>query len=89
MGDWGPISLCNVIYKILSKVLANLLKKVLYKFISVEQSTFISGRSILDNVLVANENVHYLKCKTKGRQSEMVLKIDLSKACDRVDWSYL
>lgn len=89
MGDWRPISLCNVIYKLLSKMLANRLKRVLHKCISIEQTAFITERSILDNVVVANEIIHYLKCKSKGRQGEMALKIDIKKACDRMDWGYL
>lgn len=89
MKDWRPISLCNVSYKILSKVQANLLKKVLPKCISVEQSAFIASRSILDNSLIAIKLIHYMKWKTRGRQGETALKVDMSKAYDRVDWSYL
>lgn len=65
MKDLRLISLCNVIYKILAKVLANRLKEVIGKCISEEQSAFITGRSILDNALVASEIIHYLKCKTR------------------------
>lgn len=65
MKDMIPISLCNVLYKILAKMLANMLKKVLPKCISEEQSTFVEGRSILDNVLVAFEIIHHMKCKIK------------------------
>lgn len=78
-----------MVYKLLSKVLANKLKSVLTKCLSIEQSAFIVGRSILDNVIVANEIIHHMKCKTKGTQGEVALKIDISKAYDRVDWGYL
>lgn len=68
MKDWWPISLCNVAYKILSKLLANHLKIVLHKCISIEQSAIVTGHSILDNALTAIELIHFMKCKTKGRQ---------------------
>jgi hypothetical protein len=89
MKDLRPISLCNVLYKIISKVLANRLKPLLNRYISVEQSAFVADRSILDNVMVAMETMHHMKCKTKGKIGEVALKIDISKAYDRVDWSYL
>jgi len=73
-----------VLYKILSKVLANLLKKVIGERISGAIS-FIEGRSILHNALIANEIVHHMKCKG-GKHGEVALKIDISKAYDRVDW---
>ena len=62
-----PIALCNVNYKILAKVLANRLKKLLPWIISYEQATFFSGRSITDNVLVAFEIIHHMKRKNKGK----------------------
>lgn len=89
MRDMRPISLCNVLYKILAKVLTNRLKKVLSKCISEERSAFVEGRSILDNVLTAFEIIHHMKYKTKGAKGEVALKIDINKAYDRVDWGFL
>jgi hypothetical protein len=89
MKDWRPIALCYVLYKVIAKVLANRLKKVLSKCISLNQSAFVPGRSILDNALAATEIVHYMKSKTRGKQGDVALKLDISKAYDRIDWDYL
>ncbi|GAU38215.1 hypothetical protein TSUD_226360 [Trifolium subterraneum] len=89
MKDLRPISLCNVLYKMISKVLANRMKCCLDKCVSQEQSAFVEGRSILDNALIATKVIHALKRKTKGRRGELTLKIDISKAYDKVDWVFL
>ncbi|PNX96073.1 ribonuclease H [Trifolium pratense] len=70
----------------ISKVLANRLKICLDKCVSQEQSTFLEGRSILDNALIAIDVIHALKRKTTGHRGELALKIDISKAYDKVDY---
>jgi len=86
LNEFRPISLCNCIYKIISKVIARRLKKNLSNNISAEQFGFLEGRQIHEAIGVAQEGLHSLKTKKlKGA----VLKIDLSKAYDKVSWLFL
>ena len=80
--DLRPISLVGSLYKWLAMVLANRLKKV----VSKAQGAFVEGRQILDAVLIANEAIDSV---LKNNENEIMCKLDIEKAYDNVDWSFL
>ncbi|RVW52750.1 putative ribonuclease H protein [Vitis vinifera] len=86
LGDFRPISLLGGLYKLLAKVLANRLKKVIGKVVSIAQNAFVMGRQILDAFLIANEVIDsWQKKKAKG----LICKLDIEKAYDSINWNFL
>ncbi|KAJ9677624.1 hypothetical protein PVL29_022550 [Vitis rotundifolia] len=84
--DFRPISLVGSLYKIIAKVLANRLKRVMGKLVSNNQNAFVEGRQILDAVLVANEAIDSRK---RSASAGLVGKLDIEKAYDHVNWRFL
>ena len=76
-------------YKIIAKVVANRLKQILPHIISPTQGVFVPRRLITDNVLVAYEALHTMQGRKKGKTGTLALKLDVSKAYDRVEWDFL
>ena len=81
-----PISLCNSFYKIISKVLTLRIMTLLPHIISRQQNGFVPGRQIVDSIITVHENIHSLSV---SKNVGFLLKLDLSKAYDRVDWNFL
>ena len=84
--EYRPISLCNVIYKLAAKTVANRLKTILSSIVSENQSAFTKGRFITDNILIVYKTMHHINQKRARKIGEMALKLDMSKAYDRVKW---
>ena len=84
--EYRPISLCNMVYKMAAKTLANKLKKILPAIISDTQSAFVNGRLITNNILVAFETMHHISQRKTRQKGEMALKLDMSKVYDKVEW---
>ncbi|XP_078153121.1 uncharacterized protein LOC144548322 [Carex rostrata] len=88
VGHFHPISVCNVIYKLISKTIAARIKPYISSCISPAQSAFVPGRDISENVILLREVLHSFKLKNYVNK-EFCLKVDLSKAFDRMDWNFL
>ena len=70
-------------------MIANLLKPLLDSIISETQSAFIANRLITNNILIACDSLHHMKTNCIGKKGFMAMKLDMSKAYDRVEWVFL
>ncbi|XP_013717736.1 uncharacterized protein LOC106421439 [Brassica napus] len=87
LGDYRPISCCNIVYKLISKIVANRLKPILSKCVSPNQAAFLKGRSLGENVILATEQIKDYNKSTCHKSA--MLKIDLRKAFDTACWDFV
>ncbi|XP_019158195.1 PREDICTED: uncharacterized protein LOC109154910 [Ipomoea nil] len=86
--DFRPITLLNVIFKIVSKVLVNRMRPIMINLVGPHQNSFLPGRSTMDNIVLTQEVMHSINQK-KGKKGSLVMKIDLHKAYDSINWGFL
>lgn len=78
-----------MVHQLISKVLVKRLKHVLLFIIYGSPSAFVQDRPIIDNILIVYEIIHFLRWEREGKPRYVSLKLDMSKACDRIEWDYL
>ncbi|KAG1346247.1 putative mitochondrial protein [Cocos nucifera] len=86
--DYRPISLCNILYKLMAKLLVNHLKPLIPSLVSAEQDAFVLARNISKNIMVAHEIFHSMS-RASPRKSLMIIRADMEKAYDRMSWKFI
>lgn len=87
LNDFRPISLCNLLYKFITKIMSNCLRRVMDTLVRINQTAFIQGRSIVENILMCHEIARGFGRKSHSKSA--ILKIDLRKAYDSVSWEFI
>ncbi|GJV21152.1 uncharacterized protein Tco_1370172 [Tanacetum coccineum] len=87
INDYRPISCYNILFKFISKIIANLIKGYLGDLVSINQSAFIPGRRILDNILLTQELIR--NYHRKRGPPRCAFKVEIQKAYDTVEWGFL
>nr|XP_023895781.1 uncharacterized protein LOC112007645 [Quercus suber] len=88
LGNYCLISLCNTVYKVVTKIIVVRVRPFLDKLISPLQSAFVPRRKSVDNAIIVQEIIHS-RSKKRGNVGYMALKIDLEKAYDKLEWSFI
>lgn len=88
MSQFRPIGLCNVFFKIITKMVVHRLKRVMPELVKPTQISFVPRRQIFNNIIIAQEVVHSMKNK-KGQKGYMAIKLDLTKAYDKLRQSFI
>ena len=88
VGNFRPISLCNTVYKIITKIIVARIRPLMEKLVFPFQSAFVPGRKGVDNAIIAQEIIHTVSRK-KGKIGHMIIKVDLEKAYDRPEWFFI
>lgn len=84
----SPISLCNVIYKLLSKVVVNRLKACIPKLVSPYKVGFVPGRNIHENIIIFMEIMHSMQNMKSGK-GDFIIKVELSKAYHKFSYNFI
>ena len=84
IGNYRPISLCNIVYKIITKIIIARIGPMLDELVSPVQSAFVSGRKGVNNAIIVQEIIHTIS-KKKGKVGYMAIKVDLEKAYDKLE----